>query len=190
RGALAMKAAEQELNAKLRAGQLSPSPLFTRIGINSGEMVVGNMGSENKMDYTIMGNAVNIASRLEGINKQYHTGGTLISEYTRARTGDEFLCRRLDRVRVVGISEPLRLYELLDFRKSAAPGHIKLAGVFDEALNCFEKRTWKQAAEGFREVLSIKAGDGPAQKYLDRCLAFLAKPPPATWDGVYTLTEK
>jgi hypothetical protein len=67
---------------------------------------------------------------------------------------------------------------------------IKLAGVFDESLNCVENQNWKQAAEGFRETLAIKAGDGPAQKYLDRCLAFLAKPPPKTWDGVYTLTEK
>jgi adenylate cyclase len=190
RSALTMKAAERELNAKIMAGQLSPLPLFTRIGINSGVMVVGNMGSENKMDYTIMGNAVNIASRLEGINKQYHTGGILISEDTRGQTGDEFLCRRLDRVRVVGINEPLRLYELLDTQKNAAPEQIKLVEIFVEALACFENRNWKQAEEGFREALSIRTGDGPAQKYLDRCLDFLAKPPPDTWDGIYNLTEK
>jgi adenylate cyclase len=190
RSALAMKAAEQELNVKITAAQLSPSPIFTRIGINSGEMVVGNMGSENKMDYTIMGNAVNIAARLEGVNKQYHTGGILTSEYTHDQAGDDFFYRRLDRVRVVGINEPIRLYELLAAGKSAAPEQIKLVGIFDEALNCFEGRNWKQAAEGFREVLSIQSGDGPAQKYLDRCLDFLAKPPPDTWDGVYNLTEK
>jgi adenylate cyclase len=190
RSALAMKAAEQELNRKTTAGQLSPSPLFTRIGINSGEMVVGNMGSENKMDYTIMGNAVNIAARLEGVNKQYHTGGILISAYTRDQTGDEFLCRRLDRVRVVGINEPIRLYELLAAGKSAAPEQIKVAAIFDEALNCFESRNWKQSVKGFQEALVIKTGDGPAQKYLDRCQDFLAKPPPETWDGVYNLTEK
>ncbi|MDR0710049.1 MAG: adenylate/guanylate cyclase domain-containing protein [Spirochaetaceae bacterium] len=190
RSALAMKAAEQELNTKLTAGHLSPSPLFTRMGINTGEMVVGNMGSENKMDYTIMGNAVNLASRLEGVNKQYRTGGILISEYTRAQTGDEFLCRRLDRVRVVGINEPLRLYELLAAVKNAGPEQRALAGIFDEALDCFESRNWKQAAEGFRSALSARAGDGPAQKYLDRCLEFLANPPPDAWDGVYNLTEK
>jgi adenylate cyclase len=190
RSALAMKAAERELNAKITAGQLSPFPLFTRIGINSGIMVVGNMGSENKMDYTIMGNAVNIASRLEGINKQYHTGGVLMSEYTRSQAGDEFLCRRLDRVRVVGINEPIRLYELLDTPQNADPGQIKLVEIFVEALACFEDRNWKQAAEGFRDALSIKNEDGPAQKYLDRCMDFLAKPPPDTWDGIYNLTEK
>ncbi|MDR1288044.1 MAG: CHASE2 domain-containing protein [Treponema sp.] len=190
RSALAMKAAEQELNAKITAGQLSPSPLFTRIGINSGEMVVGNMGSESKMDYTIMGNAVNIAARLEGVNKQYHTGGILISAYTHDQAGEEFLCRRLDRVRVVGINEPIRLYELLAAEKSAVPEQIKLAAIFDEALNCFESRNWKQAVEGFREVWSIKTGDGPAQKYIDRCEDFLTTPPPETWDGVYNLTEK
>jgi adenylate cyclase len=148
------------------------------------------MGSENKMDYTIMGNAVNIAARLEGVNKQYKTGGILISAYTHDQAGDGFLCRRLDRVRVVGINEPLRLYELLADGKNAAPGQIKLAAIFDEALNCFENRNWKQAAEGFREALSIKGDDGPAQKYIDRCLDFLANPPPDTWDGVYNLTEK
>jgi adenylate cyclase len=83
RSALAMKAAERKLNKAVLEEGLSPSPIFTRIGINSGEMVVGNMGAENKMDYTIMGNAVNLAARLEGVNKQYHTGGILISEYTR-----------------------------------------------------------------------------------------------------------
>jgi adenylate cyclase len=80
RSALAMKAAEKELNKAVMEEGLSPTPLFTRIGINSGEMVVGNMGAENKMDYTIMGNAVNLAARLEGVNKQYRTGGILISE--------------------------------------------------------------------------------------------------------------
>jgi adenylate cyclase len=190
RSALAMKAAEQELNIKIAAGQLSPSPIFTRIGINSGEMIVGNMGSETKMDYTIMGNAVNIAARLEGVNKQYQTGGILISAYTRSQTGDEFLCRRLDRVRVVGINEPVRLYELLAAEKNAAPEQIKLAAIFDESLNCFENRNWKQALEGFREAWSIKSGDGPAQKYIDRCQDFLGAPPPDSWDGVYNLTEK
>jgi len=113
RSALAMKAAETELNKVVMEEKLSPTPIFTRIGINTGDMVVGNMGAENKMDYTIMGNAVNLAARLEGVNKQYHTGGILISEYTREKLGDEFLLRRLDRVRVVGIHTPLRLYELL-----------------------------------------------------------------------------
>jgi adenylate cyclase len=88
----------------LRLDTGAPVPLYTRIGINTGEMVVGNMGTSNKMNYTIMGNAVNLAARLEGVNKQYRTGGILVSEYTKNETGDEFICRSLDRVRVVGIN--------------------------------------------------------------------------------------
>ncbi|MDR0623563.1 MAG: CHASE2 domain-containing protein, partial [Treponema sp.] len=110
RSAIRMKKAEAELNRAVMAEGLSPLPLYTRMGINTGEMVVGNMGTSNKMNYTIMGNAVNLAARLEGVNKQYHTGGILISEYTKNGIGDEFICRSLDRVRVVGINTPVRLY--------------------------------------------------------------------------------
>jgi adenylate cyclase len=190
RSALAIKAAEQELNTQILAERASPSPLFTRIGINSGAMVVGNMGSESKMDYTIMGNAVNLASRLEGVNKQYHTGGILISEYTRDQAGDEFMCRRLDRVRVVGINEPALVYELLGTVINADPQQKRLLEVFHQALDCFERRNWQQAGEGFRSAISIKAGDGPSRKFLNRCLEFQTTPPPDDWDGVYNLTEK
>jgi adenylate cyclase len=93
-------------------------------------------------------------------------------------------------VRVVGISEPVRLYELLDTMENAVPPQIKLVGVFHESLSLFENWNWKQAAEGFREALAIKAGDKPAQKYFERCMDFIKTPPPDTWDGVYNLTEK
>jgi adenylate cyclase len=165
--ALAMKRIEYELNTAILRDNLSPAPLLTRIGINTGSMVAGNMGTENKMNYTIMGNAVNLAARLEGVNKQYGTW-ILASEDTIRETGNLLLARKLDRVRVVGINKPVRLYELLDTMENAVPLYIKLAGVFHESLNCFEKRNWQQAAEGFREALSIRAGDKPAQKYLDR----------------------
>jgi adenylate cyclase len=98
---------------------------------------------------------------------------------------------------VVGIQEPVRLYELLDTMENASPGQIKLVEVFHQALDLFEDRNWKQAAEGFREVLSINAEninanteDKPSQKYLDRCKNFLKNLPANTWDGVYNLTEK
>ncbi len=100
RTAIQMKLAEKELNKRVIAENLCPSQIFTRIGINTGDMIVGNMGTPDKMDYTIMGNAVNLAARLEGVNKQYGTRGILISEHTRAHVGDEFLLRRLDRIRV------------------------------------------------------------------------------------------
>jgi class 3 adenylate cyclase len=197
--ALAMKRIEKELNGAIMHDNLSPLPLLTRIGINTGSMVAGNMGTENKMNYTIMGNAVNLAARLEGVNKQYGTW-ILASENTVRETGNLLLARKLDRVRVVGIQEPVRLYELLDTMENASPGQIKLVEVFHQALDLFEDRNWKQAAESFREVLSINAEDinannantedKPSQKYLDRCKNFMKNPPANTWDGVYNLTEK
>jgi class 3 adenylate cyclase len=187
--ALAMKRIETELNAAIRRDNLSPAPLLTRIGINTGSMVAGNMGTENKMNYTIMGNAVNLAARLEGVNKQYGTW-ILASETTVRETGDLLLARKLDRVRVVGINEPVRLYELVETRENAAPEQLKLIETFHQALDLFETRNWKQAAEALKEVLSLNAEDNPAQKYLDRCKKFIKTPPADTWDGVYNLTEK
>jgi adenylate cyclase len=185
--AIAMKRIENELNKTIREQNLSPVPLLTRIGINTGDMVTGNMGTENKMNYTIMGNTVNLAARLEGVNKQYGTW-ILASEDTIRETGGLLLARKLDRVRVVGINEPVRLYELLETVENAVPQQKHLVEVFHQALNFFENRNWNQAIEGFREVLSIVNDDIPTQKYLDRCINFLVDPPPDTWDSVYNIT--
>jgi adenylate cyclase len=187
--AITMKRLETEINRTIREQNLSPSPLLTRIGINSGNMVAGNMGTENKMNYTIMGNTVNLAARLEGVNKQYGTW-ILASEDTIRETGNVLLTRKLDRVRVVGINEPVRLYELLDTLENAGPQQKKLVEVFHQALGCFENRDWNQAIEGPRESLSIVNDDVPSQKYFDRSIDYLVNPPPDNWDGVYNLTEK
>jgi adenylate cyclase len=187
--AITMKRIEMELNKTIKEHNLSPSPLLTRIGINTGSMVAGNMGTDNKMNYTIMGNAVNLAARLEGVNKQYGTW-ILASHDTVSETGNHLLTRKLDRVRVVGINEPVRLYELIDIADNAAPEQRKMVETFHEALDFFENRSWKQAADGFKEALAIKAEDPPSVKYLDRCENFLNKPPADNWDGVYNLTEK
>jgi len=190
RSAVAMKAAEEELNKAVLEEKLSPTPIFTRIGINTGEMVVGNMGAENKMDYTIMGNAVNLAARLEGVNKQYRTGGILISEYTREKVGDEFLIRRLDRVRVVGIHTPVRLYEVLGLRETASEAQLKAVERWEQALDQFEKRQFSQALEIFNALKQANPQDRVAGLYSERCDAYLKEPPPADWDAVKNLTEK
>jgi adenylate cyclase len=190
RSALAMKAAERELNKVVVDEGLSPVPLFTRIGINTGEMVVGNMGAENKMDYTIMGNAVNLAARLEGVNKQYHTGGILISEYTREKIGDEFLLRPLDRVRVVGINTPLRLYELLGQLETAADDEKNVVEQWEQALDLFEQKQFGAAARMFHSLIKTNANDKVAELYAKRCMGYAANPPPETWDAVNNLTEK
>jgi class 3 adenylate cyclase/AmiR/NasT family two-component response regulator len=187
--AIAMKKIEREFNRAVMEQKLSPIPLFTRIGINTGDMVAGNMGTENKMNYTIMGNAVNLAARLEGVNKQYGTWA-LISEATVRETGNCLFTRKLDRVRVVGINEPVRLYELLDTAEQAAPDLKNMIEVFNNALDHFEKRNWKQALDGFKEVLLIKANDNPSKIYYRRSVEFVKNPPNDAWDGVYNLTTK
>ncbi|MCL2763025.1 MAG: CHASE2 domain-containing protein [Treponema sp.] len=186
--AISMKHIEDELNKVVMAENLSPMPLFTRFGINTGDMVAGNMGTGNKMNYTIMGNTVNLAARLEGVNKSYGTR-ILASNDTIKGTNGLVLTRRLDRVRVVGINEPVRLHELINTVEKATPEEQKLVEVFHQALDYFENRDWKRAAEGFEESLAMEGKD-PSSKYLERCKDFLVKPPEDTWDGVYNMTEK
>ncbi len=187
--AVRMRKAEIELNKTFLDSKLSPSPLLTRIGINTGEMVVGNMGTIQKMDYTIMGNSVNLAARLEGVNKQYGTW-TLISEQTKEAGGDEFTFRQMDRVRVVGISEPVRLYELVDEKSQAEPSTVEAIELFHEGQGYFENQDWDKALSSFNKVLEIIPGDGPAETFIKRCRQYKRKPPPDTWDGVFNLTAK
>ena len=184
-----MKRKEVELNRLIMSEQMSPHPLLTRIGINTGEMVVGNMGTERKMDYTIMGNAVNLAARLEGVNKVYGSW-ILAAESTRNETGDEFIWRRLDRVRVIGINQPVRLYELIDFAADAGDSYSDLLGRFDEALSLYEKREWKKAGRIFGALYKQYPQDGPSKAYLKRCAEYAENSPGPEWEGVFSLTEK
>jgi class 3 adenylate cyclase len=167
-------------------------PIYTRLGINSGEMVVGNMGTPSKMDYTVMGNAVNLAARLEGVNKQYNTGGILISEYTREKIGDEFITRPLSRVRVVGVNTPLRLYELLDLGENATPALTDMVSRWEQGLAAYEGRNFTEALGFFRPIYDEDGGDRVAKLYIGRCEKYLAAPlPDEKWDdGVDNLTEK
>jgi class 3 adenylate cyclase/CHASE2 domain-containing sensor protein len=164
-------------------------PLYTRLGLNSGDMVVGFMGAHDKMDYTIMGNAVNLAARLEGVNKQYDTKGILISEYTRSLIGDEFIIRPLSRVTVVGIPVPVRLYELLDTRDEAGPDLLKAVKAWEGAFKAYEEKNFEDAKKIFAAVYKDDPEDQTANLYFQRCEEFIAAPP-SGWDGVDNLTEK
>ncbi|MDR1932368.1 MAG: adenylate/guanylate cyclase domain-containing protein [Spirochaetales bacterium] len=190
RSAIRIKQAEAELNLQIMEEHLSPSPLYTRIGINTGEMVVGNMGTSDKMNYTIMGNAVNLAARLEGVNKQYNTGGILMSEYTRKETGNEFLCRGLDRVRVVGINTPVRLYELLGLRAGAGAAQIDAFAAWQAAMVLYQRREFTAAGEIFDCIAAHDEKDRVARLYAQRCRDYLAAPPPDDWDGINNLIMK
>jgi adenylate cyclase len=153
-------------------------------------MVVGNMGAENKMDYTIMGNAVNLAARLEGVNKQYHTGGILVSEYTHDQAGGEFVYRRLDRVRVVGINAPVRLYELLGLQGGMTVEELDHISAWEKAIDLFEGRFFEEAEETFSFLVKKRPENYTAKLYADRCVKYLQSPPSEGWDGVNNLTEK
>lgn len=187
--AIRMKKIERYLNDHFLEEKLSPSPLATRIGINTGEMVVGNMGTANRMDYTIMGHSVNLAARLEGVNKQYGTW-ILSSELTHRETGNTLLSRQLDRVRVVGVSEPVRLFEVLDEAELADDGAKQMVAEFHDGLDLFEHREWGEAGGVFSRLAREFPDDGPSSTFLERCEKFQKEPPPAEWDGVYNLTRK
>jgi adenylate cyclase len=186
--AVKIKRAEEELNKLIIKQRLSTAPLFTRIGVNSGDMIAGNMGTDKKMNYTIMGDAVDLAARLEGVNKQYGTW-ILAADETIRQTGDRLLVRRLDKVRVAGKSEPVLLYNILNILEDSTEEQVKLVTLFHQAMEYFEKWEWMSAAQGFHDVLAIEGG-GPAPLYLKRCKQFLEKAPDDSWDGVFNLTEK
>jgi len=184
-----MKRTENDVNRYVLENGISPSPLLTRIGINTGEMVVGNMGTRKKMNYTIISNSVNLASRLEGVNKQYGTW-ILASETTLQETKGRLLTRRLDRVRVVGINDPVRLYEILELKADAPDALFEKTDLFHKALDLYDARDWKGAYDAFNRVIKLFPDDGPSPVFLERCRQYMDYPPGADWDGIVNLTEK
>jgi adenylate cyclase len=197
RSAIRMKKLERHLNEVLLEEKLAPNPLLTRIGINTGIMSVGNFGTEERRDFTIMGHHVNLAARLEGVNKQYGTW-ILVSQNTYDKTcqGENriFSARRLDRVRVVGVKEPLRLYELIDLREEVDKDHqlIEMLRAFNKALDLFEVKEWNDAAALFKRCLDAYPEDGPSQTYYKRCTSkkFIEEANKPSFDGIFNLTQK
>lgn len=160
-----------------------------RMGLNSGPMVVGNMGSQQKKNYTIMGDAVNLASRLEGANKAYGSM-MMISEHTYAQCREDIDVRELDRIRVVGKNEPVTVYELLDKKNQTSPTMATLVDQFEKGLELYKQQDFEAALQVFKQCLVVVEDDGPTQTYIDRCHLFLENPPGEGWDGVFVLTEK
>lgn len=163
--------------------------LKVRIGLNTGKAVVGNMGSRTRMDYTVMGDSVNLASRLEGANKFYGTY-SMISEFTYEIVKDEVECRELDKIRVIGKEEPIRVFELIDLKGQMDSQMTQIVSLYNRGLELFKSRDWTGALEKFKEATAIKADDGPSLTYIERCTEFMKEPPSAKWDGVYRLKSK
>jgi adenylate cyclase len=164
--------------------------LSVRIGINTGEMVVGNMGGMGKFDYTVIGDSVNLASRLEGANKQYKTG-IMVSQRTYDLVKEKILGRELDLITVKGRSEPLRTYELIQLlHDPLGPELEKFLVRYSEGLQLYRARRWREAREKFEETRTIRPDDYPAQLYIKRATIFETNPPPDDWNGVFVLTTK
>ncbi|MBM4776338.1 MAG: adenylate/guanylate cyclase domain-containing protein [Archangiaceae bacterium] len=158
------------------------------VGVNTGPMVVGNMGSDVRVDYTVLGDAVNLGSRLEGTNKEYDTR-IIISEFTYQHVKNDVVCRRLGAVRVKGKRLPVAIYELRGIGKpSASEGPV--IALFEEALALFTTRKFEEAGVKFREVLQAWPTDMSTRRYLAQIETFKAQPPPNDWDGVASLTTK
>ncbi len=162
--------------------------VIARIGINTGPAIIGNMGSEQRMDYTMMGDTVNTAARFEGANKPYGTH-TMISESTYAQVKDGFVARKLDMLRVVGKSQPVSVYELVGRIGEVPEEKLSVIHRFHEGQEDYLRRNWTRAADIFRE-LDQKHQDAPSRLYLGRCEELLKKPPDEGWTGVYALTSK
>ena len=165
-----------------------------RIGLNSGQIVAGNMGSSMRMGYTMMGDAVNATARLESGAKQYGIESQ-VGEHIYEKTKDKFFFRFLDHCRVVGKSDPLVNYELISEIDKVPDSYKKLVPLWDKAIDLYKSQDWDEAIAAFEkaevyEEKYIPRKTNPCLLYIDRCKEFKENPPGNDWDGVYNLKTK
>jgi class 3 adenylate cyclase len=185
--ALRQREAMAEFREATRADGLPE--LHARMGVNTGPMTVGNMGSEDRFDYTVMGDAVNLASRLEGANKSFGTT-IMISQSTFEAAGEVIEARELDLLKVKGKTEPMRVYELMAHKGRLDAATAEMKEMYEQGLALYRSRSFAEALVWFEKARERVPGDGPSGVYIDRCRTFLDTPPPAAWDGVFTMTTK
>jgi adenylate cyclase len=176
-----------ELNRRFKERGLPA--LDCRIGVNTGVVVVGNMGSKERFDYTVMGDAVNLASRLEGANKQYHTR-IMISESTFEKVRDVVEARDLDLIRVKGKKEPRKVFEVLGKKNELPEEMLEARKRYHNALSLYRQKRFSECIDAFEAVFEVMPTDYVARVYLERARAFISHPPSPYWDGVYEMTTK
>ncbi|HUE87499.1 MAG TPA: adenylate/guanylate cyclase domain-containing protein [Vicinamibacterales bacterium] len=186
RGALAMQQRMRALNE--RWGRESLPRLRTRIGINTGIAVAGNMGTDRIFNYTIIGDCVNLASRLEGVNKEYGTA-TILGEDTWALVRDQFVTRELDWLRVKGKTRPVAIYELVADAGTVDDRRQDLFSRFAEGLELYRAQRWADAGAAFARAQQLDPRDGPSRVFSHRCEYYRTHAPEA-WDGVHVMHVK
>jgi len=186
--ALAMR--KRLLSLQLEWSALDRPMLAARIGINSGPMLVGNLGSDQRFTYGVLGDQVNLGSRLEGLNKLYGTD-ILVGENTARLAAHAFILRELDSVRVVGKKQAVRIYELVAHAEDRVPDPARrFLDVYAGALEAYRQREWDRARTLFEEGAGIVDQDPSCRVMAARCRLYTENPPPAEWDGVYVATRK
>ena len=191
RGCLAALDMQERLISLRKKWQEENKPLFhARMGLNSGVMIAGNIGGEDRYDYTVIGDSVNLASRLEGANKQYGTH-IMISEFTKEYIGDEFILRELDLIRVKGKQKPVRVFELVaEKRSQLSNAQLMSLPEYEKGLTAYRAKRWDDAMAAFRRALAADVHDGPSRTYIQRCEFFKNNPVPLDWDGVFEMKTK
>jgi adenylate cyclase len=158
------------------------------IGLSTGNLTCGNMGSHMRFDYTVMGDSVNLGSRLEGMNKEYGTH-IIVPKYTYEEVKNEFILRQLDVIKVKGKNVPIKIYELMGSKDDS--GKLReIAGLFESGLHAYLSRDWDEAEAFFRKTLDAAPGDGPSKVFLERVRDLRNQVLSDDWDGVRVMTKK
>lgn len=178
----------KELNANWeKTGKI---PFFTRVGIHTGDAIVGNLGSDERINYTALGDVTNVASRLEGINKIYHTH-IMVSDSVYDIIKDQFVLRKVDEIILKGKIHSIYIYELLAYKKNELPFDVDAyQASFDRGFAAYQQQQWDAAVKLFNECLTVYPQDTVAPVFIKRCHEFKISPPPKNWDGVWRVTDR